>query len=181
MAEPRQARRALPERDVSHAEALPAQAPLVPASLAGPLNAPAAAPSGPEPSPAQASPPDTPGQTLAASPDLAVSSDRLGTVAVRLQGGPEQLQVAVQAQPVAAALIDAQGQRLRDDLAAAGVTLAGLSVNGQHRDLAGDGRRGGRTRHQLAAIDSAAPGAGRASRSLRTPNASAARGVERFA
>jgi hypothetical protein len=50
------------------------------------------------------------------------------------------LQVVMQAQPAAAALIGADAPRLSQDLAAAGVALAGLSVNGQRADLGGGGR-----------------------------------------
>ena len=46
----------------------------------------------------------------------------------------------MQAQPAAAALIGADAPRLSQDLAAAGVALAGLSVNGQRADLGGGGR-----------------------------------------
>ncbi|WP_026091006.1 flagellar hook-length control protein FliK [Sandarakinorhabdus sp. AAP62] len=74
------------------------------------------------------------------NPALTIASDRLGDVAVRLSGGPEQLQVTMQAQPAAAALIGADAPRLSQDLAAAGVALAGLSVNGQRADLSGGGR-----------------------------------------
>lgn len=73
-------------------------------------------------------------------PTLAIASERLGEVAVRLSGGPEQLQVAMQAQPAAAALLGAEAPRLNQDLAAAGVALASLSVNGQRTDLGGGQR-----------------------------------------
>ncbi|OYW14411.1 MAG: hypothetical protein B7Z50_04460 [Sphingomonadales bacterium 12-62-5] len=95
------------------------------------------------PATAQASAAALPNPSLAAAetnPALTVSSDRLGDVAVRLSGGPDQLQVVMQAQPAAAVLIGADAPRLSQDLAAAGVALAGLSVNGQRADL-GSGQR----------------------------------------
>ena len=101
-----------------------------PPSLAAPVTAQASAAALPNPSPSAA---DT-------NPALTVSSDRLGDVAVRLSGGPDQLQVVMQAQPAAAALIGADAPRLSQDLAAAGVALAGLSVNGQRADLGGGQR-----------------------------------------
>lgn len=99
-------------------------------SLAAPATAHASAAVPPNPSPAAAE----------TNPALTVSSDRLGDVAVRLSGGPDQLQVVMQAQPAAAVLIGADAPRLSQDLAAAGVALAGLSVNGQRADLGGGGR-----------------------------------------
>jgi hypothetical protein len=60
----------------------------------------------------------------------------------------------MQAQPAAAALIGGEGQRLQQDLAAAGVVLAGLSVNGQRADLSGGGRRA--PRQPRAGIDAVA-------------------------
>lgn len=101
-----------------------------PPSLAAPATAQASAAALPNPSPAAAE----------TNPALTVSSDRLGDVAVRLSGGPDQLQVVMQAQPAAAALIGADAPRLSQDLAAAGVALAGLSVNGQRADLSGGQR-----------------------------------------
>jgi hypothetical protein len=105
-----------------------------PPSLAAPATAHAstAVPPNPSPAPPLASP--------ETNPALTVSTDRLGDVAVRLSGGPDQLQVVMQAQPAAAALIGADAPRLSQDLAAAGVALAGLSVNGQRADLGGGGR-----------------------------------------
>ncbi len=101
-----------------------------PPSLAAPATSPASAAASPNPSLAAAE----------TNPALTVSSDRLGDVAVRLSGGPDQLQVVMQAQPAAAALIGADAPRLSQDLAAAGVALAGLSVNGQRADLGGGQR-----------------------------------------
>ncbi|OYZ15416.1 MAG: hypothetical protein B7Y35_04835 [Sphingomonadales bacterium 28-64-96] len=101
-----------------------------PPSLATPATAHASAAALPNPSPAAAE----------TNPALTVSSDRLGDVAVRLSGGPDQLQVVMQAQPAAAVLIGADAPRLSQDLAAAGVALAGLSVNGQRADLGGGQR-----------------------------------------
>lgn len=101
-----------------------------PPSLAAPATAHASAAASPNPSLAAAE----------TDPALTVSSDRLGDVAVRLSGGPDQLQVVMQAQPAAAVLIGADAPRLSQDLAAAGVALAGLSVNGQRADLGGGGR-----------------------------------------
>ncbi len=101
-----------------------------PPSPAAPATAHASAAASPNPSPAAAE----------TNPALTVSSDRLGDVAVRLSGGPDQLQVVMQAQPAAAALIGADAPRLSQDLAAAGVALAGLSVNGQRADLGGGQR-----------------------------------------
>jgi hypothetical protein len=106
----------------------------LPPSLATPATAHASAAARPNPSPA---PPLAAAET---NPALTVSSDRLGDVAVRLSGGPDQLQVVMQAQPAAAALIGADAPRLSQDLAAAGVALAGLSVNGQRAELGGGGR-----------------------------------------
>lgn len=108
--------------------AAPPPAPAAPATA----HASAAVPPNPSPAPPLASP--------ETNPALTVSSDRLGDVAVRLSGGPEQLQVVMQAQPAAAVLIGADAPRLSQDLAAAGVALAGLSVNGQRADLGGGGR-----------------------------------------
>lgn len=90
----------------------------------------------------------------AQSPGLSIASERLGQVAVQLNGGADQLHVAMQAQPAAAALIGGEGQRLQQDLAAAGVVLAGLSVNGQRADLSGSGRRA--PRQPRAGIDAVA-------------------------
>ena len=46
----------------------------------------------------------------------------------------------MQAQPAAAALIGAEAPRLSQDLAAAGIALAGLNINGQRADLSGGQR-----------------------------------------
>ena len=88
------------------------------------------------------------------NPALTIASDRLGDIAVRLSGGPDQLQVSMQAQPAAAALIGADAPRLSQDLAAAGVALAGLSVNGQRADLNGGQRD---RQRQSARRDDTAP------------------------
>jgi hypothetical protein len=116
-------------------------APPLPERLAAPaiMLPPAPPPAAPlhvaPPSPSSPAPP-----APAEHPALAIASERLGEVAVRLSGGPEQLQVVMQAQPAAAALIGAEAPRLSQDLAAAGVALAGLSVNGQRADLSGGQR-----------------------------------------
>jgi hypothetical protein len=106
-------------------------------------------------SPAPAAPATAPIAPPAAETNNALTmfSDRLGDVAVRLSGGPEQLQVTMQAQPAAAALIGAEAPRLSQDLAAAGVALAGLSVNGQRADLSGGQRE--RQRHSARRNDDA--------------------------
>lgn len=121
-------------------EATPQAAPVPPAALAA--IAPPAAPLQPAPAPPAPhghAPPSAAAHT-AADPALAIASERLGEVAVRLSGNADQLQVSMTAQPAAAALIGAEAPRLSQDLAAAGVALAGLSVNGQRADLAGGQR-----------------------------------------
>ena len=99
-----------------------------------------------------------PAAAPSAEPAMSIASDRLGDVAVRLSGGPDQLQVSVQAQPAAAALIGADAPRLLQELAAAGIALAGLSVNGQRADLAGGQRE--RQRQPGRRGDDGAPLAG---------------------
>ena len=125
-----------------------------PAATAPPPAATAPPPAVTAPLPAAPQPPQAASpaaQTAAApadlnpAPGLAIASERLGEVAVRLSGSPDQLQVAIAAQPAAAALIDAGAPRLAGDMAAAGVLLAGLSVNGQRADLSGGGRRPARS------------------------------------
>lgn len=107
--------------------------------------APAAAPAlaaPPAGQPAPTAPPAAAPELPAAPPEtrLAIATDRLGPVAVQLNGAPGELQISLTTQPAAAALIGAEAPRLVQDLAAAGVALAGLSVNGQRTDLSG-GRR----------------------------------------
>jgi hypothetical protein len=138
-----------------------------PPSLAAPATSQASVAVAPTPSPAAA---DT-------NPALTIASDRLGDVAVRLSGGPDQLQVVMQAQPAAAALIGADAPRLSQDLAAAGVALAGLSVNGQRADLSGGQRD---RQRQSARRDEAAPIAATrrlAARPVARPNLT----IDRFA
>lgn len=94
-----------------------------------------------------AAPQSTPVEAAAPDPALSIASERLGDVSVRLSGAADQLQVAMQAQPAAAALIGAEAPRLSQDLAAAGVALASLSVNGQRADL-GAGQQGGQRERQ---------------------------------
>lgn len=113
--------------DAGPAIAAPAQ-PL--SAQAAPLAARAAAPL----------PPATPPEP-APGPAMAIASDRLGEVAVRLNGSAENLQVSLQAQPAAAVLIGAETQRLQQDMANAGVSLSALSINGQRADL-GNGQQG---------------------------------------
>lgn len=93
-------------------------------------------------------PPAAPSEP-APGPAIAIASDRLGEVAVRLNGSAENLQVSLQAQPAAAVLIGAETQRLQQDMANAGVSLSALSINGQRADL-GTGQQGqqGRQRPQ---------------------------------
>ena len=130
---PERPRRA-PASDVAAA----AERPVAPAGLAFTLPSPALPATASSAAPAPATPSGAP--LPASEPALAIASERLGEVAVRLSGGPEQLQVAMQAQPAAAALIGADAPRLNQDLAAAGVALASLSVNGQRADLTGGQR-----------------------------------------
>jgi hypothetical protein len=87
-------------------------------------------------------PPEMPREP-APGPAIAIASDRLGEVAVRLNGSAENLQVSLQAQPAAAVLIGAETQRLQQDMANAGVSLNALSINGQRADL-GNGQQGQR-------------------------------------
>lgn len=132
-------------------------------ALAVPPPAPTPAPANLQPVSSQPATPAPAGLTEAAPgpvqpPGLSIASERLGQVAVQLNGGPDQLQVAMQAQPAAAALIGGEGQRLQQDLAAAGVMLAGLSVNGQRADLSGGGRRAPRqSRAGIESVAGAAP------------------------
>jgi hypothetical protein len=63
--------------------------------------------------------------------DLAVASDRLGPVRIAVEGGANDLRVALNVAPAAAALISADAPRLVADLAAQGVRLAALDVGGQ--------------------------------------------------
>ncbi len=149
----------LPLEAAAPAPALPVSSPIPPSPTAAP--------------PIAAMPPAEASPDHAADPSIAIASDRLGAVSVRLNGGAQDLQVAVQVQPAAAALIGAEGARLQQDLAAAGVALAGLSVNGQRADLSGggSGRRGARP--PRAVID---PIAGPA-----RLNRSPARSIDRFA
>jgi len=115
-------------------QALPAAPPLPPAPGAAITAAPPAPTAEPNANPAV---------NAGAEPAIAIASDRLGAVSVRLNGGAQDLQVSVQVQPAAAALIGAESGRLQQDLAAAGVALSGLSVNGQRADLSGGGSRRG--------------------------------------
>jgi Flagellar hook-length control protein FliK len=101
-----------------------------------------------------AAPPAAAAAEPAPNPGLTIASDRLGDVAVQLSGAHDQLQVTMQAQPAAAALIGAEAPRLSQDLAAAGVALAGLSVNGQRADLSGGQRE---RQRQSARRDGDAP------------------------
>jgi Flagellar hook-length control protein FliK len=150
-----------------------------PAGPAAVLQPGLAAPIAPAASPPPA---QTPAQLPAAAPTadppadagLEIASDRLGQVSVRLEGGPDQLQVALQAQPAAAALIGAEGPRLQQDLAAAGVALAGLSINGQRADLSGGGRRGNRPPRSEGDPLVAA-------RRISAPQSSTAQSIDRFA
>jgi hypothetical protein len=123
----------LPENTAA-LQALPAAPPLPPAPGAAITAAPPAPTAEPNANPAV---------NASAEPAIAIASDRLGAVSVRLNGGAQDLQVSVQVQPAAAALIGAEGGRLQQDLAAAGVALSGLSVNGQRADLSGGGSRRG--------------------------------------
>jgi hypothetical protein len=144
-------------------QTLPAAPPLPPAPGAAITAAPPAPTAEPNANPAV---------NAGAEPAIAIASDRLGAVSVRLNGGAQDLQVSVQVQPAAAALIGAEGGRLQQDLAAAGVALSGLSVNGQRADLSGGGSRRG-ARPPRPAVD---PIAGPA-RLNRPP----ARSIDRFA
>ncbi|WP_310474613.1 flagellar hook-length control protein FliK [Sandarakinorhabdus sp.] len=143
------------------------------------------APPLPAPSlPASALPSAAPAEAAApaeSNPALTITSDRLGDVAVRLSGGPDQLQVVMQAQPAAAALIGADAARLSQDLAAAGVALAGLSVNGQRADLAGGGRERQRQSGKDSWRDGDAPIAAARRLSARSLAARSTLTVDRFA
>lgn len=121
--------------DADPAIAAPAQ-PV--AAQAAPMAARATAPQ-PFQTPSQ-TPPETPREP-AAGPAIAIASERLGEVAVRLNGSAENLQVSLQAQPAAAVLIGAESQRLQQDMANAGVSMSALSINGQRADL-GNGQQG---------------------------------------
>ena len=64
-------------------------------------------------------------------PSLAIASDTLGAVTVGIDGGPQDLRLRLDANPLAAGRIAAEAPRLVADLAAQGVRLHTLDIGGQ--------------------------------------------------
>jgi hypothetical protein len=89
----------------------------------------APAPALPDRAPAIAA--DAPPRPIAAPPPLSIASDALGSVSVGIDGGPQDLHLRFDANPLAAGLLLAEAPRLVADLAAHGVRLQSLDIGGQ--------------------------------------------------
>jgi hypothetical protein len=146
---------ASPVRRPRAAEAADAPAPAetAPIPASGPFLPPTAEPRSPAADLRAPAPPlpATSAHDAGPEPAILVTSARLGPVQVDLTGSSSDLAVNLAANAQAAPLLDAAAPRLQQDLAAAGITLASLSVNGQRTDLSG-GQKQKRPPPQLAAI-----------------------------